>query len=530
MAKKVNPWAVCHASTGPKTGSKFERCVMKVKKKQGIDEMNTLDLMTDKIVESIELLEYQNMYEEVLEEAIEFLLAQDDLTIESVREGIEHEDIRVDEIAPLLMLGARLAAPYVMRAIGSRVAGNLAGRAAGWAGQKIMQKGGQRVATRLFGKHAGKVTDVAGKAAKGEIKDLAGNIIPQVKGPKFKLGDEEEKKKKPKIDQLGSQEKTDPLGESLDVLSEGFADWIQSRTIKLGRKLKDPMTYVKGAGKALSWMGKTALGTAANMFRDVPFVGGALQGAQSLVKSGSDKAKQAKQDTEDRKQAIIKRQRDPKRKAALRQAEKDREEAKKAQGQSSDPIYGTGTKINTSTELFGQKIVEGVKKKLTKKQRELDRNKNGYLDTEDFQIMRDGIAESSLVELKKETYQSYAKKAAAQVDSGKTPEKKELKRIKGIGKAETKVAKASMGPNNPKNTFKPKPKLNKKYIERGKKGKPEIPMTKAQIDRSGTGGKPAAGRPGQTKSDVLKKKLAKIDATSKSFMANLAKNPKNSQK
>ena len=36
--KKVNPWAVCHASTGPKKTDKFERCVQDVKKKQGMDE------------------------------------------------------------------------------------------------------------------------------------------------------------------------------------------------------------------------------------------------------------------------------------------------------------------------------------------------------------------------------------------------------------------------------------------------------------------------------------------------------------
>lgn len=125
-------------------------------------------------------------------------------------------------------------------------------------------------------------------------------------------------------------------------------------------------------------------------------------------------------------------------------------------------------------------------------------------------------------------------------------DRKEVRRMKAAGvskkarreftaddvarKESDKKIKASMGPNNPKNTFRAKPKLNKKYIEGGKKGKSETPMTKAQIDRSGTGGKPAAGRPGQTKADVLKKKLAKIDATSTAFMANLAKNPKNSQK
>lgn len=36
--KKVNPWAVCHASTGPEKGEKFEKCVMDVKKKQGMKE------------------------------------------------------------------------------------------------------------------------------------------------------------------------------------------------------------------------------------------------------------------------------------------------------------------------------------------------------------------------------------------------------------------------------------------------------------------------------------------------------------
>ena len=35
---KVNPWAVCHASTGPEKTNKFERCVKKVKKKEGISE------------------------------------------------------------------------------------------------------------------------------------------------------------------------------------------------------------------------------------------------------------------------------------------------------------------------------------------------------------------------------------------------------------------------------------------------------------------------------------------------------------
>lgn len=125
-------------------------------------------------------------------------------------------------------------------------------------------------------------------------------------------------------------------------------------------------------------------------------------------------------------------------------------------------------------------------------------------------------------------------------------DRKEVRRMKAAGvskearreftaddvarKESDKKIKASMGPNNPKNTFKANPKRNDKYIEGGKKGKPQTPMTKAEIDRSGTGGKPAAGRPGQTKADVLDNKLAKIHATSTAFMANLAKNPKNSQK
>ena len=87
-----------------------------------------------------------------------------------------------------------------------------------------------------------------------------------------------------------------------------------------------------------------------------------------------------------------------------------------------------------------------------------------------------------------------------------------------------------MGPNNPKNTFKPEPKPNDKYIKGGKKGKSKPPMPTGEINKSGVGGKPAAGRPGQTKAGVLKAKLDKINRTSTAFMANLAKNPKNSQK
>lgn len=42
--KKVNPWAVCHASTGPKKTAKFERCVMDVKKKHGMESLETSDI------------------------------------------------------------------------------------------------------------------------------------------------------------------------------------------------------------------------------------------------------------------------------------------------------------------------------------------------------------------------------------------------------------------------------------------------------------------------------------------------------
>jgi hypothetical protein len=35
-AKKVNPWAVCTASVGRSDKDKYERCVMDIKKKQGI--------------------------------------------------------------------------------------------------------------------------------------------------------------------------------------------------------------------------------------------------------------------------------------------------------------------------------------------------------------------------------------------------------------------------------------------------------------------------------------------------------------
>lgn len=34
--RKVNPWAVCHASTGPEKSASFERCVKDVKKQSGM--------------------------------------------------------------------------------------------------------------------------------------------------------------------------------------------------------------------------------------------------------------------------------------------------------------------------------------------------------------------------------------------------------------------------------------------------------------------------------------------------------------
>lgn len=42
--KKVNPWAICHSSTGPKKTAKFERCVMDVKKKHGMEGLEADDI------------------------------------------------------------------------------------------------------------------------------------------------------------------------------------------------------------------------------------------------------------------------------------------------------------------------------------------------------------------------------------------------------------------------------------------------------------------------------------------------------
>lgn len=42
--KKVNPWAICHKSTGPKKTAKFERCVMDVKKKHGMESLEKDDI------------------------------------------------------------------------------------------------------------------------------------------------------------------------------------------------------------------------------------------------------------------------------------------------------------------------------------------------------------------------------------------------------------------------------------------------------------------------------------------------------
>jgi hypothetical protein len=38
MAKKINPWAICHSQLGKKKTDKFERCVMKIKSKHGIKD------------------------------------------------------------------------------------------------------------------------------------------------------------------------------------------------------------------------------------------------------------------------------------------------------------------------------------------------------------------------------------------------------------------------------------------------------------------------------------------------------------
>lgn len=157
-----------------------------------------------------------------------------------------------------------------------------------------------------------------------------------------------------------------------------------------------------------------------------------------------------------------------------------------------------GNPYGESIITIGQKIVEGVLRRVN------EMKVNPMIDRKEVRRMKAA---------------GVSKKARREFTADDVARKESDKKIK-----------ASMGPNNPKNTFKPKPKLNNKYIERGKKGKSETPMTKAQIDRSGTGGKPAAGRPGQTKAGVLKAKLAKIDRTSTAFMANLAKNPKNSEK
>jgi hypothetical protein len=384
MNKKVNPWAVCHASTGPKKSAKFERCVKKVKKDQGIEEMQTLNLMSDKIVEGLQVrLEEQQI-------------------IESMMLFCEENDIDVDDLSDDQL-------------------------------------------NELFGRFA--------QAIKGAVKGAAGG---------YKAG----------MNTPTSAERSD--AQLAKVRQQRFAR----------------------AKQAAANFKKPAAPTPAPV-ADAPAAPAAPSTNNPVT--GKPKAKIFKDFIKDK-------------------------------NYSTAPLGGNP--YGEAVELFGYKIIEGLKS-LTKKQRELDVNKSGGLDAQDFKMLRAGkkkVADSSLVELKKDTLQSYAKKASAQIDSGKTPEKKEMKRIKGIGKAETKAAKASMGPNNPKNTFKAKPKLNKKYIEGGKKGASETPMPTEKINKSGVGGKPAAGRPGQTKAGVLDKKLAKIDATSKSFMGNLAKNPKNSQK
>lgn len=50
--RKVNPWAVCHASTGPEKSDKFERCVMDVKEKHGIEEGTLADRLINILAEA----------------------------------------------------------------------------------------------------------------------------------------------------------------------------------------------------------------------------------------------------------------------------------------------------------------------------------------------------------------------------------------------------------------------------------------------------------------------------------------------
>jgi hypothetical protein len=50
--RKVNPWAVCHASTGPEKSDKFERCVMDVKEKHGIKEGTLADRLINILAEA----------------------------------------------------------------------------------------------------------------------------------------------------------------------------------------------------------------------------------------------------------------------------------------------------------------------------------------------------------------------------------------------------------------------------------------------------------------------------------------------
>lgn len=52
--RKVNPWAVCHASTGPEKSDKFERCVMDVKEKHGIKEGTLADRLINILSEAFE--------------------------------------------------------------------------------------------------------------------------------------------------------------------------------------------------------------------------------------------------------------------------------------------------------------------------------------------------------------------------------------------------------------------------------------------------------------------------------------------
>lgn len=576
MVKKVNPWAVCTAKVGRENKDKYERCVMGIKSKYDIKE-SIANAIVKSLNEKRRSQDPQGGTATAPRPTSTPKIAASKSIGASMPRGIPIGAPRIAArgagVGGLALTVAGDAMMSAYKSYKSKQAKDLETSADVGAarlarirkidaiGQKASAEKAKYDSAKVtepsdasFKKSDVKVSDApyrrsepkaaASEAPKVTSKATPTNTPDQSKPPSS--GTPTKNKPRKSDDNEGadckevSYDPDNPLFSGKSVFNKKVCkpkkSWRDDNSMKYSNEFKQIFESKITEGifsnilKKAKGIGKAAWAGAKDIAKDIP--GNIIRGtgrawlAQTKQIPGlgyisskvQDKAIDEPEKNKERIAAIMKRKNDPKRKARFASKEKYRaskeeiqdiysrpsnmprtpeEEEKLERFNRNYPGWQSG-KYDDSIQLLGQKIVEGVLSRVN------EMKVNPMIDRKEVRRMKAA---------------GVSKKARREFTKDDVARKESDKKIK-----------ASMGPNNPKNTFKPKPKLNNKYIERGKKGKSETPMTKAQIDRSGTGGKPAAGRPGQTKAGVLKAKLAKIDRTSTAFMANLAKNPKNSEK